>query len=103
MLGVSLDALRARAERLRGELEIRGVGARVVETQAFAGGGSLPLAALASIGIRLESAGDPERRASELRARRPALAGRIEDGALLFDLRTLPPERDGEIVRILAA
>jgi L-seryl-tRNA(Ser) seleniumtransferase len=103
MLGVSLDALRARAERLRGELEVRGVGARVVETQAFAGGGSLPLAALASIGLRLESAGDPEQRSSELRARRPALAGRIEDGALLFDLRTLPPERDGEIVRILAA
>ena len=74
----------------------------MVETQAFAGGGALPLAPIASLGLRLEGSGDPERRARALRAARPALIGRVADGALLFDLRTLPAERDGEIVRLLA-
>jgi L-seryl-tRNA(Ser) seleniumtransferase len=102
MLALSREELRARAERLRAELEARGVAARVVETQAFAGGGTLPLATVDSIGLRLEGNGDPEARARELRSGRPALVGRIEDGALIFDLRTLPAERDGEIVRVLA-
>jgi L-seryl-tRNA(Ser) seleniumtransferase len=102
MLGASLDELRLRAEAVRAALEARGVATSVVSTQAFAGGGTLPLASIASAGLRLEGELDPDRRARELRAKRPALAGRIEDGALLFDLRTLPPERDDEIVRLLA-
>jgi L-seryl-tRNA(Ser) seleniumtransferase len=103
MLAATPDALRARAERLRGALEAYGVATSVVPTLAFAGGGTLPLASIASIGLRLDGELDPDRRARELRAKRPALAGRIEDGALLFDLRTLPPERDDEIVRLLVA
>jgi hypothetical protein len=38
-----------------------------------------------------------------LRARRPAIVGRIAGGALVLDLRTLPPASDGEIVRALSA
>jgi len=102
MLALSLDELRARAERIRAALAERGIAASVVETQAFAGGGALPLASIASLGLRLDASGDPERRARELRGLRPALVGRVADGALLFDLRTLPAERDGEIVRMLA-
>ena len=101
MLGLSLDELRARAERICGALAERGVAASVVETDAFAGGGALPLAPIASLGVRLDAPGDPEQRARALRALRPALAGRVAGGALLFDLRALPPERDGEIVRML--
>ena len=103
MLGLSLDALRARGERMRATLRERGIESSVVETQAFAGGGTLPLAPIASLGLRLDAPGDPERRARALRAGRPALAGRIESGALLFDLRTLPAEREDEIVRLLAS
>ena len=102
MLAATPDELRVRAERLRGALEARGVAVSLVATQAFSGGGTLPLASIASIGLRLEGSANPDRRARELRAKRPALAGRIEDGALLLDLRTLPPERDDEIVRLLA-
>ena len=63
MLGLSLDALRARGERMRATLRERGIESSVVETQAFAGGGTLPLAPIASLGLRLDAPGDPAARA----------------------------------------
>lgn len=77
----------ARAERLR---VLVGEG-NVVETVARVGGGSQPLATLASSALRLEL-DDPDRVAAQLRAGAPVVIGRIEEGALLLDVRAVAEE-----------
>jgi len=76
----------------------------VVATQAHVGGGALPLAALPSAGVSIVPAGgDPNAFAATLRRARPALVGRVDGDAVVLDLRTIPPERDGELAEIVAA
>jgi len=102
MLAQTLEELRARAERLRAVLAQRGIEAHAVTTEAFVGGGTLPLAPIPSLALSLEPAGgDPNALARALRGRHPALVGRCEGRALLLDLRTLPAARDAEAARVL--
>ena len=44
---------------------------------------------------------DPNAVAKRLRAMRPPLVGRVDGDRVMLDLRTLPPERDGEVATIL--
>ncbi|MGV9773340.1 L-seryl-tRNA(Sec) selenium transferase [Streptosporangium sp. NPDC003464] len=87
-------ALGRRAEALAGELAGAGVDARAVPSEAAVGGGGAP-------GVRLPSAAVslPERFTVPLRTGEPPVVGRVEGGRLLLDLRTLPPDRDGDVVR----
>jgi L-seryl-tRNA(Ser) seleniumtransferase len=43
----------------------------------------------------------PSRVAARLRLGQPAVFCRLEDGALLFDLRAVPPEDDDRLVRAI--
>jgi L-seryl-tRNA(Ser) seleniumtransferase len=97
MLGQSLDALRARAERLAER-----TGARVVASEAVPGGGTLPTATLPSIALAFERP-DAEDVARRLRCGEPAVVGRVADGALLLDLRTVPAQRDEDLAAAVAA
>jgi L-seryl-tRNA(Ser) seleniumtransferase len=83
MLDADPAVLRARARRLADAF-----GGEVVEAAAKVGGGALPLLELEGPVARL---GDPapERLAARLRAGDPPLIGRIADGALLLDPRTM--------------
>jgi L-seryl-tRNA(Ser) seleniumtransferase len=101
-LAASPAELSARAQRLSAALAARGVAADVVATEAAVGGGGAP-------GVRLPSAAValPEDLAAPLRAGQPArsgaapaVAGRVEKGRLLLDLRSVDPGDDG---RLLAA
>jgi L-seryl-tRNA(Ser) seleniumtransferase len=99
MLGAGVEELRTRAWAVLATLpeDVRpAVAARA--TEAYAGGGSSPLATLASFGLELR---DPRRSADELAARlrrgRPRVAGHIAAGAVVLDLRTVPAERDGDL------
>jgi L-seryl-tRNA(Ser) seleniumtransferase len=74
-----------RAERLAARL-----GGRVVPTVGRVGGGALPLTELPSFGVELS--GPAEERAAALRLADPPVVGRIEDGALVLDCRTLGDE-----------
>ena len=96
MLERSVASLRARAEAIAGR-----IGARVVETESLAGGGTLPLAALPSIALALDVA-DADEFARLLRCGDPPVVGRITGGELLLDLRTVPPERDEDLTRAVA-
>jgi L-seryl-tRNA(Ser) seleniumtransferase len=81
-------------------------GARIAErrTEAYAGGGALPLAALPSAGVALvPDGGDPNAFAAELRAGRPPLIARVDGDAVIADLRTIPPQRDVDVAALLAA
>jgi L-seryl-tRNA(Ser) seleniumtransferase len=81
--------LRDRAGRLAARLAASGLDARAVESEAVVGGGGAP-------GVRLPSAAVslPATLGSSLRKNNPPVAGRIEDGRLLLDLRTVDPAHD---------
>ncbi len=70
-----------------------GWGLRLVDTRAAAGGGSLPGATLASVGLMIESPGpSADAVARQLRRGDPAIVGRIEQERLILDLRSLLEE-----------
>ncbi len=70
----------------------RGLGVAVVNSEAQAGSGSLPDAKVESWAVRLTLEGcSPRRLAAQLRAGRPPVVGRLHDGSLLLDLRSLAP------------
>ena len=103
MIATPVAALRARA----GDLQRRtGDGAEVVEMRSTLGGGSLPGETLPSVGLALVGRA-ATRVLADLRNGEPAVIGRIEDGRVVLDLRTVDAEQDGElgaaIERALAA
>jgi len=91
MATAPIDDLRARADRIAGGVD----GATVVETEAVAGGGSLPGLTIPSVGVAFAcpDAGDALAR---LRAR--GVVARAEKGAVVGDLRSVDPA-DDDVVR----
>ncbi|MBD5635481.1 MAG: L-seryl-tRNA(Sec) selenium transferase, partial [Candidatus Eremiobacteraeota bacterium] len=64
---------------------------RPVATDAYAGGGSAPLAALPSYGIALRRDGtSPNALAARLRTAPPRLIGRVDGDEVVIDLRAIP-------------
>lgn len=95
MLGATMGELRTRAARYCEavpELD-------VVETSAYAGGGSLPEQELASIAVAYGKA--VESSARRLRHGAPPVVARVEGGRLLLDLRTVLPEQDAQAIAAL--
>jgi L-seryl-tRNA(Ser) seleniumtransferase len=73
-------------------------GGTVVDTEAVAGGGSLPGRGIPSAGVRL-----PGDRSRSLRACDPPVLARVRDGATTADLRSVDPADDEEVGNCLAA
>jgi L-seryl-tRNA(Ser) seleniumtransferase len=96
MLDAGEDVLAARAERLRSGI---GSGCEVVRATGRVGGGALPLLELEGPAVALTGV-DPAALAAQLRTGDPPVIGRISDGLLLLDPRTLS---DGEIPPAIAA
>jgi L-seryl-tRNA(Ser) seleniumtransferase len=88
MLAATPDIIEQRAHVLAGA-----VGGHVVDTRSAVGGGSLPGQTQPSKAVALEST-QPDRLAASLRAADPPVVGRIEEGHVLLDLRTVLPEQD---------
>jgi len=102
MLAASPEALRARAEALRARLP--GLDLRVVAVEGYVGGGTLPLAPLPSIALAWRPAGGGlDAALGRLRAGTPPLIARAEGDAVAIDVRTIPPERDGDLAALLEA
>ncbi len=86
--------LRRRADELVAALAGAGVAARAVSSHAAVGGGGAPGVELASTAVAL-----PAGWAAPLRRGDPAVVGRVEQGVLLLDLRSVPPEQDPLLLR----
>jgi L-seryl-tRNA(Ser) seleniumtransferase len=97
MLATDEATLVARAERLAAGI---GESAAVVRAVAKVGGGTLPLLELEGPAVALE--GEPEALAAALRAHDPPVIGRIHDGRLLLDPRTLTDEDIPLVARAVA-
>jgi L-seryl-tRNA(Ser) seleniumtransferase len=99
MFATPVDELRARAlaiaEALGGHID-------VVEVRSTVGGGSLPGETLPSVALTLRG-GSAAARLAALRRGSPPVIGRIEDGRVLLDLRTVPPDADEPLTRAIDA
>jgi L-seryl-tRNA(Ser) seleniumtransferase len=99
LLAATTAQLEARAASLCAALARLPARATPVATTAYAGGGTLPLSAIPSYGVALTpERGDPNALAQALRGGTPPLIARTEGDAVLIDLRTIPPERDADVV-----
>lgn len=101
LLGIPREELQRRAEALAGRLgTIAGVEAvEAVEDEAYVGGGSLPDRALRTWVVSLQTPAWPEAEfARRLRTGTPAVMGRLRDGKLLLDLRTIFPEDEDDLL-----
>jgi L-seryl-tRNA(Ser) seleniumtransferase len=104
-LAVPAAALLDRAERIVAALALHRVPASVAATEAAVGGGGAPGVTLPSAAVALsEALALPLRRGDAVRRGEcPAVAGRVERGALLLDLRSTAPEDDGRLVAAIVA
>ncbi|HEU4324968.1 MAG TPA: L-seryl-tRNA(Sec) selenium transferase [Roseiflexaceae bacterium] len=91
MISAPAERLRARAERLTAQIGAQH--AALLACTSAIGGGSLPGETLPSYGVALR-AGPPDPLAALLRAGDPPVVGRIVDGRLLLDLRTVLEEQE---------
>lgn len=101
LLSYSLQELRSRAEALADGLRpLPGIAsARAVEDVAYVGGGSLPDQALRGVVVELRFGDRSEERiAQQLRTGDPAVMGRLRDGCLILDVRTVFPEQEEALV-----
>ena len=99
MLTAPVEAVRERAHRLAAALVASGHDASVVETEAGVGGGAFPTARIPSAAVALDGeAAALERR---LRGGDPPVIGRIADGRVLLDLRSVPEAHDAALAEAL--
>lgn len=104
MLTTSADDIESRAQGLAGSLRESGIDAMVVNSSASVGGGAFPTVEIPSFAVALNyNADSAEKR---LRLGEPPVIGRIAEGRLILDLRSVVPRDDGAlgaaIVRALA-
>ncbi len=104
MLTASEEAIAPRAAELAGRLAALGnprLRVDIVRLPSKAGGGALPLLELPSRCVRVEIAGvSPNSLEQQLRANDPPVIARIDEEALVMDLRTI---QDDEFPIIVAA
>jgi L-seryl-tRNA(Ser) seleniumtransferase len=96
------DELGARAERWRQALLPVAPAAAVVEARSAVGGGSLPEVTLPTRALALPGP-DPDALAARLRRGDPPVVGRIEEGRLLLDPRTVLPGEDEPLLAAVRA
>ncbi|HVK84297.1 MAG TPA: L-seryl-tRNA(Sec) selenium transferase [Kofleriaceae bacterium] len=90
MLAASADALRVTAEELARAIgAVAGLSITVEPCTSAVGGGAMPTAQLPSFAVTI--AGAPTE-AVDRELRRAAIVGRIEDGRVWLDVRTLAPD-----------
>jgi len=102
MIATPLEALAARAADLAAGLRAAGCPATVVQSTSTVGGGALPGETLSTWAVALTTPA-PDALASALRRGEPPVVGRILDGQLLLDLRTVPSGMDEVVQRAVQA
>ena len=97
MLTAPAANVQLRAEQAAARLRGNGVSCDVVETEASVGGGAFPTARILSYAVALQgSAATIEQR---LRSGVQPVIGRIANGRVLLDMRSVPTAHDEQLVR----
>jgi L-seryl-tRNA(Ser) seleniumtransferase len=102
MLYAPVSEVEVRARRIAEEMAPAAPDLKVdvVPSVARSGGGTLPTREIPSFAVRLGGA-DADSLAERLRAAEPPVVGRVHDGKLWLDVRTLLPEDEEAVVRAL--
>ncbi len=106
-LNANLDRLKERAERLaRAILDEFGLAASVIESTAYLGGGSAPVEPLPTAVVRVAppypGSGRSEAGwAKTLRLGDPPVVARVQQGAVLFDLRAMTEADDALVLEAI--
>ncbi|HSN93073.1 MAG TPA: L-seryl-tRNA(Sec) selenium transferase, partial [Anaeromyxobacteraceae bacterium] len=101
-IALPLEEIGARARAWLAALGDAAPGAEVRESRSAVGGGTLPEVTLPTLVLSLPSA-DPDALAARLRAQETPVVGRIEEGRVLLDPRTVMPDEDEPLLRGLRA
>ena len=96
MLTASVTEIASRAQTVARTLREGGVDAQVTPTKASVGGGAFPTAEIPSSAVVLQGVGETE---AKLRHAYPPVIGRISEGKLLLDLRSVLPREDPTLAR----
>jgi L-seryl-tRNA(Ser) seleniumtransferase len=97
MLTATPAEIESRAQAVAHALRDSRVDVQVVATKASVGGGAFPTAEIPSSGIVL--GGNAEATEKKLRDGEPPVIGRITEGKLLLDLRSVRAREDAALVR----
>jgi L-seryl-tRNA(Ser) seleniumtransferase len=98
MMAVEAETLATRVRTIVESLRVAGMEVDVVETRNFVGGGSLPGQSLPGVALAIDG-DDADTLARRLRTGPGTpVYGRIENGRLLIELRTIAPEDDAVLV-----
>jgi L-seryl-tRNA(Ser) seleniumtransferase len=103
MMRLSAQEIRSRAEALHAQLSAAThLKTEIISGESLVGGGSAPTSSLPTflLAITAESFSADEL-ATRLRHHHPPIVIRVEDGRVLFDLRTVFDIEDSEIARAL--
>jgi L-seryl-tRNA(Ser) seleniumtransferase len=101
MMAAKSETLKKRAEKVFSKLNSAAISAGVIAGESAVGGGSLPGRTLPTFLVNVRPAGSPDKYAEKLRTGVTPVIARIIDGAVCFDLRTVPEERDDELAQII--
>ena len=101
MMSYDLSTLKLRALTLVRKLKASSIKAEMEEGLSMVGGGTLPEQSLATALVSLTPAGSAEACARSLRLSQPPLIARIENDRILIDMRTVFPEQDDVLARVI--
>jgi len=97
MLTAPADQIRERCQSIVSRLSSAGVDATVVESEGSVGAGAFPTQPIPSFAVRME--GKAAELEEKLRLADLPVVGRISDGGLLLDLRSVPPAHDALLAK----
>ena len=100
MIATPLAEVERRARRWRSVLRRAGIRTELSDGRSTVGGGSLPGETLPTKLVAL-CVDSPDRMAAALRTGDPPVIARIEDDRLVLDPRTVLPEEDRKILRVI--
>jgi L-seryl-tRNA(Ser) seleniumtransferase len=100
MLAAPVEQLRRRGARALRALRDAAIEAELVDSVSAVGAGAFPTVGLPSVALALD--GDAERWSTRLRAGVPPVVGRVREGRMLLDLRTVPDDVVNDLVSAVA-
>jgi L-seryl-tRNA(Ser) seleniumtransferase len=102
MMSLSKEEIGARAELMASQVQSREVKAEVIDGESVIGGGAAPSSVLPTRLLAITCIGvSADELSARLRKSDPPVIGRVEEGRVLLDLRTVFPEQDALIVHAL--
>jgi L-seryl-tRNA(Ser) seleniumtransferase len=104
IMRISAGEIGGRAQAIAEQINSNEIRAEVIDGESLLGGGSAPSAVLPTKLLAITAAHlSAENLAERLRASNPPIIVRVEDGRVLLDLRTVFPEQDDTLGKVLAA